>query len=144
MKKLVSIALVVLIGATALTGCGKYPDGPKISLASKKSRVVNKWKIDEEFKNGASQEVSSDEKDDYVEYKKDGSVELGIVSGSNTTKFTGTWEFDSKKENLLVSFDFLGQTSTTTYKILRLKSKELWLEYTNDSGDVYEYHYVEY
>ncbi|HCQ29452.1 MAG TPA: hypothetical protein DIU39_04135 [Flavobacteriales bacterium] len=148
MKKILSIALVALIGATALTGCGKYPDGPKISLASKKSRLVNKWKIDEKFENGVSQTIDPDEKDDYIEFKKDGSVVYTAVSGSTTTTMEGTWEFDSKKENLLVTFSYtlLGQTitSTTTSKILRLKSKELWLEETDDNGDVDEYHYVQY
>ena len=45
-----------------------------------------------------------------------------------------------------ISYTLLGQTitSTTTSKILRLKSKELWLEETDDNGDVDEYHYVQY
>ncbi len=148
MKRIISIALVALIGATTLTGCGKYPDGPKISLASKKSRLVNKWKLDEAFYNGASVPLTADDKDDYVEFKKDGKVIFGYVSGSSTTTAEGTWEFDSKKENVLVTFTYtiLGQqtTTTTTSKILRLKSKELWLEETDDNGDVTEYHYIQY
>lgn len=42
MKKIILLTLVVVF-ATTLTfiGCGKYEDGPSISLASKKARVVN-------------------------------------------------------------------------------------------------------
>ena len=67
------------------------------------------------------------------------------VSGSQSTTIEGTWEFDDSKEHLVTKFTytFLGQstTSSTSYKILRLKSNEMWLEVVF-GGDTYKYYYV--
>jgi len=67
------------------------------------------------------------------------------VSGSQSTTIEGTWEFDDSKEHLITKFSYslLGQTTTTTvtYKILRLKSNEMWLE-EQDGDDTYKYYYV--
>ncbi len=67
------------------------------------------------------------------------------VNGSQTTKSEGAWEFYDSKEHLGTKFTYtyLGQstTVTTSYKILRLKSNEMWLEEV-DGGDTYKYYYV--
>jgi len=97
MKKLFIISIVAVF---ALSSCGKYDDGPAFSLASKKSRVVNTWKIDKEFINGTEQTLTADDKDDYIEFKKDGNMTMTQVSGSVSSTTSGTWDFDSKKENL--------------------------------------------
>lgn len=142
MKKLFIISVVAIF---ALSSCGKYDDGPAFSLASKKSRVVNTWKLDRQFINGNEQTLTADDKDDYTEFTKDGKVKITWVVGSQSTTIEGTWEFDSSKEHLLVklSYTYFGQTTTTTtsYKILRLKSNEMWLE-EQDGGDTYKYYYI--
>lgn len=142
MKKLFIISIVAIF---ALSSCGKYDEGPAFSLASKKSRVVNTWKLDKEFVNGNEQTLTADDKDDYTEFTKDGKVKVTWVSGSQSTTIEGTWEFDDSKEHLVTKFTFtyLGQstTSTTSYKILRLKSNEMWLE-EQDGGDTFKYYYV--
>lgn len=137
--------IILIVAVFALSSCGKYDDGPAFSLASKKSRVVNTWVLDKLFINGAEQTLTADDKDDYIEFKKDGSVTMTQVSGSVSTTSNGTWDFDSKKENLIITFSYtyLGQTvtSTSTAKILRLKSNEMWVEET-DGGDTYKYYYI--
>ncbi len=142
MKKLFIISIVAVF---ALSSCGKYDDGPAFSLASKKSRVVNTWKIDKEFINGTEQTLTADDKDDYIEFKKDGNMTMTQVSGSVSSTTSGTWDFDSKKENLVITFSYsyLGQTitSTSTAKILRLKSNEMWVEET-ENGNTVKYYYI--
>lgn len=142
MKKLLVISAVLVF---IFTSCGKYEDGPMFSLASKKSRVVNTWRLDREFVNGSEVSLSADDKDDYFELRKDGSATYTWVSGNSSTSFSGGWEFDDSKEHLILSITFtvLGQTTTekTTYKILRLKSNEMWLEEV-DGNDTYKYYYV--
>lgn len=142
MKKVIIISSVVVF---ALSSCGKYEDGPMFSLLSKKSRVVNTWKLDKKFVNGTEQTLTDDDKDDYIEYKNDGTVINTNVSGNISTQVSGTWEFDSKKEYLIVTYStsFGGFTSSTTekYRILRLKSNEMWLEKTNNN-DTYKYYYI--
>lgn len=142
MKKLLIISVVAIF---ALSSCGKYDDGPEFSLASKKSRVVNTWKLDREFVNGNERTLTADDKDDYTEFTKDGKVKVTWVSGSQSTTIEGTWEFDSSKEHLVVKISntYFGQTMTTTtsYKILRLKSNEMWLE-EQDGGDIHKYYFI--
>ena len=61
-----------------------------------------------------------------IEFKKDGTV------ASNGSVVSGyTWKFSGNKENLEETFTYGGFSSTGTTKILRLTSKDLWLQ---DSG----------
>ncbi|NSW45655.1 MAG: hypothetical protein HPY79_07570 [Bacteroidales bacterium] len=142
MKKLF---VIVIVAVFAFSSCGKYEEGPAFSLASKKSRVVNTWVLDKEFVNGQEVTLTADQKDDYIEFTKDDKVKITYVSGSQSTTVEGTWEFDDKKEHLIIKFSYtyLGQTitETQTAKILRLKSNEMWLE-EQDGNDTYKYYYV--
>ncbi|MFN6945952.1 MAG: hypothetical protein ACK4ND_13470 [Cytophagaceae bacterium] len=109
---------IMLMG---ISSCGKYEEGPKFSLASKKGRICNKWKLNEKFENGIKQSLISD--DVYlIELTKEHSV---IGYRGSTSMLWGTWSFDETKEHLVI-VDRQGNIYTS--KILRLKKKELWLE----------------
>jgi uncharacterized protein (TIGR03066 family) len=138
MKKLLVISIIAIF---AFSSCGKYEDGPAFSLASKKSRLVNVWQLDKAFENGVEVQLSADDKDDYMEFTKDNKIKATIVSGSQSTTVEGTWEFDSKKENIITKITVMGITIEQTLKILRLKSNELWVE-EKHGNDVYKYYYV--
>jgi len=138
MKKLLVISIIAIL---AFSSCGKYEDGPAFSLASKKSRLVNVWQLDKAFENGVEVQLSADDKDDYMEFTKDNKIKATIVSGSQSTTVEGTWEFDSKKENIITKITVMGITIEQTLKILRLKSNELWVE-EKHGNDVYKYYYV--
>ena len=58
MKKIVKISIIaLLVGCTAFTfsGCGKYEDGPSISLLTKKARVAGTWGVEKYMVNGVDQ-----------------------------------------------------------------------------------------
>jgi hypothetical protein len=58
-----------------------------------------------------------------------------VITGS------GTWEFNDDQTEVITKITYvLGGTETDTFKILRLKEEELWLE-NNQDGDVVETHY---
>ena len=145
MKSMSKITALIVMIAFVAVSCGKYEEGPKFSLASKNARLINTWKIDEIYKNGASQTVTADQKDDYVEAKKDGVLSVTYVSSGFTTTYTGTWEFTADKANLRLTYtgSLLGIpfTSDEEYTILRLTSDELWLEQVEGSN-TFEYHYI--
>ena len=124
---------VALISATILsfTGCGKYEDGPSLSLKTKKGRITNQWKLTAELYNGTPQSLISNE---VIDIKKDDTFVITWGSSSET----GTWAFSSDKES--VTFTPNNSSSANTYKILRLKSNELWLQEIYGSS-TYEYHY---
>lgn len=137
MKTTLKLGFAAIIAVSAiLSSCGKYEDGPKISLASKKSRLVNTWKLVQETENGVVLNLSGYSV--VTDIKKDGSYTTtytyGIFSGTDV----GTWQFSSDKESLIMTSN--GSSTASTATILRLKSKELWTKQVNGT-DTYEDHY---
>ena len=141
MKKL-SI-LFAAFAVVMLASCGKYEDGPGLSLRSKTSRLAGTWSITEAFQgtvdiktiitNGGSVEVTFD-KDGAYTYTYN-FVILGFPTNGSVN---GTWEFSDDKADLVIT-DASGQSDSA--KILRLTNKELWLEQTDSNGGTYEVHY---
>jgi hypothetical protein len=137
MKKISIIMFaVVSMALVTFSSCGKYEEGPGISLRSKKARVVNTWVIEKYLENGV--DLTSDILPflgSYtIEYKKDETFEI-LNDGDREI---GKWSLDSKKENLEMMYD--GSTSKDLAKILRLTNDELWLV-EDDGTDKYEIHY---
>jgi len=106
--------------------CKKYEDGPTLSLKSKKSRLVGKWKNIPA--NGSVYLIEE-------EFKEDGGyTEIMTIDSSNIIYWEkkGTWSFNDKKENISTSYTFtiLGVTHPDRkkggHKIQRLTSEELW------------------
>ncbi len=125
MKRFTCFSLVIaMILALTFTGCKKYENGPAFSLASKKSRVVNNWKVEKATAFDGTDETSY-YSDMSLEFKKDNTY-LEMESGSS---YVGTWAFDGDKEKIVLTEN--GNSSSDTYIILRLKSNELWLKETS-------------
>lgn len=121
--KLISIlfASMLIFG----TSCSKYENGPKLSLRSKKARLVNTWELTEskdgdtdisEFSKGATIKINKD-----GTYETGGTTKLGAV-----TAVKGKWEFSSDKTKVIYTED--GQTAADKWTITKLKNDELWLE----------------
>lgn len=145
MKSMTKIMMAIVALAFIAVSCGQYEDGPSISLASKEARVINIWSLDAEFENGAEQTLTPDDKDDYIEFKKDGKAVFTWVTSSGNANFDVTWELSDDNEKLIyyMTYELLGttQTDTTESTILRLKSNEMWLEQVDGSVTT-EYHYI--
>ena len=115
----------IIVVSTLLSSCGKYDDGPKISLASKKGRLCRAWTTEKWIDGATGLEVACTANCGSTEYKKEGTLY------SNGVSVTGvTWQFSSDKSKLETVFG----TIIFTKKILRLTSKELWLK-DEASGD---------
>jgi hypothetical protein len=135
-KKILAAAGVT---AVVVSGCGKYEDGPNFSLLSKKSRVVGTWDMksltdsqtgvtDNFCQNGAyCVEITMD---------KDNKLTQKISDGSYSYTYTGTWDFNDDKTQLI----WTTPSYTTSYEIKRLTNKELWLDddITATDGDIYK------
>jgi hypothetical protein len=133
MKNKKKLVYASLVGVTALSvsSCGKYEDGPNFSLLTKKSRVAGDWDV----KSVGSQLVGAD----YgltMTFDKDGSMKYSYTYGTSSTSYTGSWDFSSDKENLVISID----GGIDTLEIKRLTNKEMWLDddYTSANGDIWK------
>ena len=141
---------MVLLGALimpAFQGCEKYEDGPTISLAFKKSRVANTWKVENTYTNGTVDQCDAlcqDFRDNItVEYTKDGKVISKYKFGNASIETPGEWQFNDDKTQIGVKME--GETTYEYSTILRLTSKEMWTEDTTSIVGVtirFETHYV--
>lgn len=150
MKQL-AILILMLAGSLLLTECRKYPEGPAISLRSKKERVANTWKLDALL----SHDVDSTAyftnffKDYTVTLTKGGSYTIsyyvtvqGFGNVSNTE--SGSWSFSSGKEDLRItpqSVAIGNLPSPSVYQIMKLYEKQLWLRTFNADGSSREYRF---
>jgi hypothetical protein len=111
-----------LLVMTIVSSCGKYEDGPALSLRTKTARLEGEWSLEEYAGQAASGTIK-------MTIKKDGSY----TSSSAFGDYSGTWKWASSKENVVFSSVLGDQTTTVT----RLANKEFW--YTDDNGDLYKW-----
>lgn len=134
MKKIAVLLMSLAVFTFVFIGCKKYDEGPAFSLASKKGRVVNVWKVEKAFFNGVEQPTTFFSGFS-IEYTKDNKViytDNGVADPEQDT-----WEFGDKKETIITKSGTGSGADTTT--ILRLKSKELWLKSMDGTE---EYHLI--
>ena len=133
MSKLKKLSYVSLAGITALSvgSCGKYEDGPGISLLTKKSRVAGNWNIKSigTLVYPANYSVN-------LEFEKSGSATFTYSYGGYSETYAGSWDFASDKENLILNID----GDVQTFEIKRLTNKEIWLDddITSVDGDIWK------
>jgi hypothetical protein len=146
MKKIVKISIIaLLVGSTAFTfsGCGKYEDGPSISLLTKKARVAGTWGVEKYMVNGVDQtaawrQVYSSEN---LIFDKAGtySATYNTILGPFTD--AGTWAFINDKANLqLISSS--ANSVADVWEIIRLTNSELWVRETGSITTADEFHYM--
>ncbi len=130
--KIIKVIALALLVSIAVPSCSKYEEGPKFSLLSKKARLAGEWKIENVSTNGTDQtaDVKALVGDSYVlTLTKD---EKYKVSGNFTDE--GTYKWGEDKDDIYLTSNTAG-SKEVAYRILRLKSKELWLRTTAANGD---------
>ncbi|MBW8050894.1 MAG: hypothetical protein FVQ77_11275 [Cytophagales bacterium] len=148
-KRTLKGLLITGLAIICMTGCKKYDEGPAISLRSKTKRVVNLWKLDKYYWNGTEATSSLLISGYTEEYTKSGSYTRSYVDkDGDFFSETGNWEFDDKKDNLVIksvsSIELTNNNSTVTNTnstILKLKENEMWYSFEN-GGDLHEFRFV--
>jgi hypothetical protein len=136
-KKKIAYASLAGVAALSVTSCGKYEDGPKFSLLSKKSRMVGTWDVisNTDSQTGATENYCQN--GNYcieITMDKDNKLTQNLSDGSYSYTYSGTWDFNSDKSELLWTIGGY----TQKYEIKRLTNKELWLDdnITSADGDI--------
>jgi len=139
-QKITALCFVFTI-IILVSSCGKYDDGPAFSIIPKKSRVANTWKIEKVFINDVDRtNLFADFISAYkLELTSDEKLTETMTTSLGTFTENGTWEFVNSAES--IAFTVSG--SKTTFKIMRLKTDEMWLEKT-EGTQKYTYHYATY
>ena len=140
--------LISAVVAGSFFSCKKYDEGPALSLASKKSRLVNTWTVSEMFYDGTAVEPDSLWGVETFEYRKDGRCVYTRHSSGAPLVTSGTWVFINRFEDLSVTITDTVQgivsSKTSVTHILRLKKNELWLRFVNSEGRATDTHYKTY
>jgi hypothetical protein len=142
MKKLVLFFSLL----TFVFSCSKYEDGPAISLRTKKHRLVNSWAVKQVLVNGNDSTTAflTTFANFILRIDKPGSYQMKYsYNAAILTTEDGTWVFKNDKEYLV--FDPSNFIDPYERKILRLKEKELWLYYLDNSvspATTYELHLI--
>ena len=155
MKK---ILCLFFLSSLIIFSCKKYPDGPLFSVRAPSQRIIGAWKLKSYMINGTdSINIFSnyniipgvDFKDPVINDTFSYLIRGGMDTNIYVTNI-GLYELKNKKNELvLTSTKIVNQlnldgplmsSTAVTYKILRLKKKELWLQ-TDYNGSSYEFHY---
>lgn len=155
MKRTVIILFILAISAILFSSCGKYEDGPALSLRTKKARLKGTWDLSELRNDGTLINFKSISVPDFplsisaslkFIFAKDETGEFKIAVAGMPMGINGTtkWEFTSKKENLKLKVESLDESIMALlreggadviipvdgqeFEIRRLTNKELWLK----------------
>lgn len=120
MKKALLALLVVV-----LTSCGKYEQGPELSLRTKTARLTGVWEL-VEFNDRPYKGLEFD-------FRKNSDLYVTEEGLSGPVTLKGKWEWAEDKEQIAISLDGI----RGKVKILRLTNSELWLE--DEDIDKYEF-----
>ncbi|CAN5518198.1 hypothetical protein BH10BAC1_BH10BAC1_12600 [soil metagenome] len=144
MKKIILYLLIATIGTLSFSSCKKYPDGPGMSLLSRKARLSNVWHLSNYYENGVDK--TSDFQNVFqnavLTIEKEGSYSLKYRAfGITDYNETGTWRFINDDASFETN-PSSGTGSVGQHYILRLKNKELWYQDTDANGLLREYHLI--
>ncbi len=135
MKTYKTTILLLLFGIifSNLTSCKKYPDGPTISLRSRKERISNNWKVENYKING------SDFTSIVTNYKETFTKEGNYSYSWDLLNGSGTWKLQNNDEEIKLTGSE-SQTSRTLF-ILKLEEDSFWY-YSMNGSDKHELHFT--
>ncbi|MBI3520359.1 MAG: DUF5004 domain-containing protein [Bacteroidetes bacterium] len=144
------LAFIFLSSILLFTECKKYPEGPAISFRSKKERISNSWKVSElKINDVDSTAYYTNILHDYtLNINKSGSYTITYFVtvpniGNITNTESGFWSFSSNKKDLNLSpssISYGNVPSSSSWQILKLYEKELWLRSFDVNGKKTEFH----
>ncbi len=129
MKKLFLVGLVAILASSSLlTSCSKYDEGSKFTLLTKKSRVINDWKLVSMTQNGTLLDMTG-----FVitsKFTKDGAYSTTsaytFMGQTFTDVASGTWTFNDDKTKLLTVET--GTSITGEWTIIQLAKDNMKLQ----------------
>lgn len=108
----------VAIIAASITSCGKYEEGPKLSLRSKKGRLAGDWLLQSVEVNGTAVNFTNS---DYWTFDKDGTYKYT----AGNLSVSGTWVFTDDKLGIITEVSGNKDTMST---LIKLTNKEMWFK----------------
>jgi len=143
MKSFFKLLMTTAVISSSFTACKKYPDGPAVSVISKKERISNTWHVANYYENGTDKttDFNNTLQNATLTIDKSGTYHFfykafGLVDFNED----GTWGFINDEKDFSTD-PSTGTAATSTHHILKLKENELWYYDDPDANGVkHEYH----
>jgi hypothetical protein len=141
MAKINQLFIFSLLSLILLSSCGKYEEGPSISLTSKENRLARKWELTKvEYFNGENSTYSEGTVYPfYLNFNKNGILTYTkLVNQSDLQEFTSTWTWHLGTWGVTLDLtnNINGNNGIRNYQIKRLTKKELFI-YDRATGHNY-------
>lgn len=126
-KYLAILLTFALLGG--IISCGKYEEGPSLSLRTKKARISNNWKPVKVISNFI-EDTAALNNETRVEFTRENVFRIFVDSSESWV--TGEWEFSEDKERVIGTYavPFAGEFKWDR-RIIRLTVDEFWVERSN-------------
>lgn len=135
MKKII---VSIIAFSFLIASCGKYEEGPSLSLRSKKARIAGEWKIESVYQDGTDITTEYNAlvgSDATFHIEKSGTYHIHYTGGEDE----GTWAFKDGKDEVTFTSGETG-SEPEDYHILKLKNTEMWLQH-HHGDETLEFHY---
>ena len=136
-KKMQKKFLVTLLLLSLFASC-KYEEGPVVSSIPVKDRIRGEWKLNAIQKNGKSTTTEApsiaESRNNAFSFYKNQRLQIDYIENSTLYQADGFYEFSSDKKNLILKFSDRYLSYERTYKILKFKSKELKVKFTDEQN----------
>jgi len=134
------LVVAVIITAFILGSCGKYEEGPGLSLRSKKARVTGEWEIEKIIENGKEIPMEAGFKMTMT-IDKDGTGKMTYSMGTFSMSSDLEWEFSDDKEKFRMRMKDMEENKWDEWdeaEILKLTNKEFWMKHTEtEDGETF-------
>ena len=127
MRRSLVTLITLLFISFIFNGCGRYEEGPDFSIWPVKDRVVNTWEWAYALENG--QNMTGEREGSTIEFTKEEVVK--ICTAADVCQ-EGDWNLISKKKKLQMIFN----GEAVAYDILLLKKNEMWLHFSDTTGEI--------
>lgn len=123
------------IGASTLSSCSKYTEGPGFALSSKTSRLAGSWELSSKTLNGVNVIVTG--YSEHLTIEKDGSftdtAKLTYPNGTSISgPVSGSWSFSEDKLQVIFDANATNNSFTlngnNTWNIIKLAKDEIKFE----------------
>lgn len=129
--KNVFILLIIIV----FVSCGKYEEGPKMSLKSKTARLCRNWEVEKVVRE--NEDITAEHLERYKKHEMK-FVDIGSLKETiGDIVLAKAWEWTDKKESIIVTTYLPGDTFQHEFFIKRLTSKELWYTTVIDDKNYY-------
>lgn len=132
MKKLMTYGLGLFLIGASVSSCGKYEEGPKFTLLSKKARITNTWNLTKQEQDGVDVTAPAAYYTLTIALNDDGTAKADFTLLGTPSSTSGNWTFSDSKDELILT----DATGTQNYTILKLTKTELKLKHLQGNNTI--------